>query len=124
MQAMSIETRLYDVSRLVKMNRLPRKAILEEVLSFLADRKDFITTLLFVDQTKVCEQYTSQAWVPTETHIVEVDSEIIDHFQIGKIPQFRFYKGGSELPFPLVGTISREAFVEQKNMILGNLKPR
>lgn len=101
------------------MLKLSRDANLDEVLSFLGAKQ--IAIILFIDQQKFCTQYAEYPWVQEEGQIVEVDQEIVDHFQIGKVPQWRFYIKGGEVHH-LIGTASREEFLENKNKVLGNLR--
>jgi hypothetical protein len=99
--------------------RLSRDADLEEVLAFL-DTNPF-ATLLFIDGQKFCTQYAEYPWVVEEAEVIEVDQEIVEHFQIGKVPQWRFYVKGSEVHH-LIGSAPREEFLENKNRVFGNLR--
>lgn len=99
--------------------RLSRDADLDEVLAFLDSRQ--IAVVLFVDGQKYCQQYADYPWVGEDAEVVDVDQEIVDHFQIGKVPQWRFYVKGSEVHH-LIGTASREEFIENKNKVFGNLR--
>jgi len=82
-----------------------------------------LAVVLFIDQDKFCRQYADHEWVKAEAQVIEVDQEIIDHFQIGKVPQWRFFVKGSEcFDACLVGTAAREEFQEHKNKIFGNLR--
>lgn len=101
------------------MSELSRESHLDEVLAHLAVKQ--IAVVLFVDQQKYCQQYAAYPWVSEEAEVVEVDQEIVDHFQIGKVPQWRFYVKGSEVHY-LVGTASREEFLENKNKVFGSLR--
>lgn len=102
------------------MNRLSRDADLEDVLAYL-EAKTF-ATILFIDGQKYAQQYAAYPWVSTEeAQVVEVDQEIVDHFQIGKVPQWRFYVKGSEVHH-LIGTCTREEFLDNKNKVFGNLR--
>ena len=82
-----------------------------------------LLTILFVDQTDFCTLYHRQPWVEEEAVVIEVDQEILDHFQIGKVPQFRFYVRGSEVSH-LVGTVPREDIVKLKKQVFGDLTYR
>jgi hypothetical protein len=101
------------------MDRLSRDAGLDEILAHL-DLNPF-TTLLFIDGQKFCQQYAEYPWVVEEAEIVEVDQEIVEHFQIGKVPQWRFFIKGSEVHH-VIGTGSREEFLENKQKVFGNLR--
>ena len=90
---------------------------LDDILSFLESKP--YAALLFVDQQKFCKQYCEYPWVTEEGRVIEITPEIIDHFQIGKVPQWRFYLNGSEAHFQ-VGSISRDEFMESKSKLFGN----
>lgn len=99
--------------------RLSRDSDLEEVLAFLDARP--MATILFVDGQKYCQQYADYPWVAEEAEVVDVDQEIVDHFQIGKVPQWRFYMKGTEVHH-LIGSASRDEFIENKQKVFGNLR--
>lgn len=100
---------------------LTRSASLEEVLAYL--EKSQKAVVLFIDQTKGCTDYAKFPWVPIESEIVEVDQEILDHFQIGKVPQFRFYIRGNEVAH-LVGTATNTEFTALRDKMFGTLRSR
>lgn len=97
---------------------LNRDSSLDDIFYCLENKQ--IITLLFVDQTEFCTNYSQQQWVKDEADIVEVDQEILDFFQIGKVPQFRFYVRGAEAAH-LVGTQSREEILKIKKQVFGDL---
>lgn len=97
---------------------LTRESSLDDIFICLEAKQ--IMTVLFVDQTDFCELYSKQAWVADEANVVEVDQEILDHFQIGKVPQYRFYVRGSEVSC-LVGTVPREEILKIKKQVFGDL---
>lgn len=97
---------------------LNRGSSLDDIFICLEAKQ--IMTLLFVDQTDFCRLYSEQAWVQDEANVVEVDQEILDHFQIGKVPQYRFYVRGSEVQH-LVGTVAREDILKIKKQVFGDL---
>lgn len=99
---------------------LPRDATVTEVMTYI-ESKPF-TVLLFVDQTKFNSDYASFQWVRNEAAIVDVDQEILDTLQIGKVPQFRFFVEGAEVA-SLIGTVSYDEFAEVKNQVVGNVSP-
>lgn len=99
--------------------KLPRNATATEVLSYIESKP--VSILLFVDQTKFNIDYANFPWVRSEAAIVDVDSEILDTLQVGKVPQFRFFVNGTEVA-SLVGTISFEEFSDVKTKVLGKLK--
>lgn len=101
------------------MTGLSRDSHLDDILAYL-DAKPY-AVVLFVDQQKFSQQYADYPWIEQEAVVVEVDTEIVDHFQIGKVPQWRFYVKGSEVHH-LVGTASREEYLENKNKVFGNLR--
>jgi sulfur carrier protein ThiS len=98
---------------------LEKTATVEEVFAHL--EKTPRTVVLFVDQSPLCRQYTATSWVKDSVEIVEIDQEILDTFQIGKVPQFRFYLQGTEIE-TLVGTASREEFLETHGKAFQNVK--
>lgn len=97
---------------------LTRESNLDDVFMHLETRQT--TTILFVDKTDFCSTYSGQSWVEHEAQIVEVDQDIVDHFQIGKVPQYRLYVRGSEVEC-LIGTIPREDLIEAKKRNFGDL---
>jgi hypothetical protein len=99
---------------------LKRSASLEEVLAHL--EKTPKEVVLFIDQTKGCKDYAAFPWVQAASEVVEVDQEILDHFQIGKVPQFRFYIRGNEVAH-LIGTASNSEFMTLRNKMLGTRSP-
>lgn len=101
------------------MARLSRDADLEEVLALLEAQQ--FTIVLFIDGQKFCTQYAEYPWVAEEAEVIEVDQEIVEHFQIGKVPQWRFYVKGSEVHH-LIGSAPREEFLENKDKVFGNLR--
>jgi len=100
--------------------RLSRDADLEQILAYLETKQ--LAVLLFIDGQKFCQNYAEYPWVPEEAQVVEVDQEIVDHFQIGKVPQWRFYVKGGEVHH-LIGATTREEFLENKTKVFGNLRP-
>ena len=85
-----------------------------------------LLTVLFVDDSDLCKKYLSMPWVAEEAEVLMVDEGIADIFQVGKVPQYRFFLEGSEIS-NLVGTCNRETILEFKQKIFGNvrtLKPR
>jgi hypothetical protein len=100
-------------------SRLSRDADLDDIISFL-EAKPF-AILLFIDGQKYAQQYADYPWVIEEAQVIEVDQEIVDHFQIGKVPQWRFYVKGSEVHH-LIGTCPREEYLDNKNKVFGNLR--
>lgn len=99
------------------LKQLKLDATLEEVFAHVETVPQ--SCILFVDQSVLCSQYSQTPWVGDHTQVVQVDEEIVDNFQIGKVPQFRFYVQGSEVA-SLVGTASYEEFIEIKERIFGN----
>ena len=97
---------------------LNRDSSLDDIFMSLESKQ--MMTVLFVDQTDFCNSYSQQQWVKDEAEIVEVDQEILDYFQIGKVPQFRFYVRGSEAS-NLIGTVSREEILKVKKQVFGDL---
>lgn len=102
------------------MMRLTPDSDLTEVLAFL--EKQEVSVLLFIDQQKGCKQYAEYPWVQDVAEVVEVDQEIVDHFQIGKVPQWRFYLKGTEVHH-MVGTVARDELMEHRQKVFGNLRP-
>lgn len=98
--------------------KLSKDSSLDDIFLHLETRK--VTTLLFVDQTDYCVAYSQQPWLDGEAEVIEVDQEIVDHFQIGKVPQFRFYVNGSEVA-DLTGTVSRDEIMGIKKKMFGDL---
>ena len=88
---------------------------------FEAINDNGVCTILFIDQTKLCQQYVSSSWILEEAEIVTVDQEILDIFQIGKVPQYRFFLQGSEVA-NLIGTVPRDQLLEMKQKIFGNIR--
>jgi hypothetical protein len=101
--------------------KLLRESGLDDIFGFLDSTP--IVTILFIDQTDFCRHYAQSSWVQDEANVVEVDQEIVEHFQIGKVPQFRFYLNGSEVA-SLVGTVPREDIVKMKREVFGELPAR
>ncbi len=101
--------------------RIRRDADLEELFGLLETRK--MVTFLFVDQTDFCQKYAAQAWVADEANIIDIDTEILEHFQIGKVPQYRFFQNGSEVA-ALVGTVPREDVFKIKKEHFGDFAKR
>ncbi len=99
--------------------KLPRSASVTEVFAYV--EQNAIAVVLFVDQTKFNQDYANFPWVGSEAEIVDVDQEILESFQIGKVPQFRFYVRGNEVA-SLIGTASFEDFQEIKSKTIGNVK--
>lgn len=97
---------------------LNRDSSLDDIFMCLESKQ--IMTVLFVDQTEFCKLYSEQNWVQDEANVVEVDQEILDHFQIGKVPQYRFYVRGSEVQH-LIGTVAREEILKIKKQVFGDL---
>jgi hypothetical protein len=98
---------------------LDRDASITEVFSHIETNP--LAVILFVDQTKFNQDYSNFQWVRSEAQTVEVDQEILESLQIGKVPQFRFYLEGNEVA-NLIGTVSFEEFSEIKNQVFGNVK--
>lgn len=98
--------------------KLSRDSSLDDIFMHLETRQ--VTTLLFVDQTDYCSAYSQQPWIELEAEVIEVDQEIVDHFQIGKVPQFRFYVRGSEVA-DLSGTVARDEIIDIKKRMFGDL---
>jgi len=99
--------------------KLNKEASMEEVFAHI--ERNALTTILFVDQSLFCNQYTALNWVPEEADIVEVDQEILESFQIGKVPQFRFYFQGSEVGHQ-IGTLTREQVQDFKKEIFKDVR--
>lgn len=78
--------------------------------------------VLFVDQSDLCRQYVSMPWVQANSNVVEIDQDILDTFQIGKVPQYRFYMKAQEVA-NIIGTASQEEFQEIRNKVFGNVEP-
>lgn len=99
--------------------KLRRESNILEVFQYIENVEENPTSvILFVDQSALCESYTKQAWLQQENvQVVEVDQEIIDTLQIGKVPQFRFYVAGTEV-HDLIGTASYETFLTRKKELL------
>ena len=91
---------------------------LDEILMLLDTQN--VCAVLFVDHQPMCKHYSQQSWVQDAGQVVEVDQEIVDHFQIGKVPQWRFYLKANEVHHA-VGTIPKEQFEEERKKIFGNL---
>lgn len=100
------------------MKTLARDAHIEEIFEFIESNP--VSTILFVDQMKFCNEFSNFPWVKAESAVVEIDQEILDYFQIGKVPQFRFYVQGSEVT-SIVGTCSYEEFQDVKRKVMGNV---
>jgi hypothetical protein len=98
---------------------LPRNASITEVFAYLENQP--VVILLFVDQTKFNQDYSNFPWVRSEAKVIDIDQEILDSLQIGKVPQFRFYLRGNEV-LTLIGTVSHEEFQEAKQKVIGNVK--
>jgi thiol-disulfide isomerase/thioredoxin len=98
---------------------LSRNATAAEVLKYIETKP--VAILLFVDQTKFNVDYSNFPWVKSEAVIVDIDSEILDTLQIGKVPQFRFFVRGNEVA-SLVGTVSYEEYSELKTKVLGKTR--
>lgn len=95
-----------------------------DVLALLETRPKL--TVLFVDDSELCKKYLSMPWVSEEAEIARVDEDIADIFQVGKVPQYRFFLEGNEVS-NLVGTCNRDTVLEFKQKIFGNVltfKPR
>jgi hypothetical protein len=102
------------------LEKLERSASTVEIFAFLEANP--LVTLLFVDQSGLSKQYISMPWVQAATNIVEIDQDILDTFQIGKVPQYRFYMKGQEVA-NLIGTASLDEFKEIRNKVFGNVEP-
>ena len=102
------------------MKALTRDAHLEEVFAYVESNP--VAIILFVDQMKFCNEFSNFHWVRSEASIVEVDQEILDSFQIGTVPQFRFYVQGNEVA-SIRGTCSYEDFVGVKTKVMNNVAP-
>lgn len=90
---------------------LMRNSDLDDLFARIETKLDLV--VLYVDQTPFCLQYASQGWVAEEASVVEIDQEIMDGMQIGKVPQFRFYRNGTETK-QIIGTVGREEFLQIK----------
>lgn len=101
------------------MKGLEKTASLAEVFSFIETNS--VATVLFVDQTKLCSTYCNFSWVAEQAAVVEVDQEIVDTLQIGKVPQFRFFLNGNEVG-AVIGTVEFTDFAEERDRVFGNLK--
>jgi hypothetical protein len=101
--------------------RLSRDSDLEEILACL-DIKP-LSVILFVDGQKFCQQYSEFPWIAGEAEVIEVDQEIVDHFQIDKVPQWRFYVKGSEVHH-LIGSADEQEFRETYLMVLRSILVR
>jgi thiol-disulfide isomerase/thioredoxin len=99
--------------------QLSRSASLAEVFNYLEEKP--VAVVLFIDQTKFNQDYANFPWVKNEAAVVEIDQEILDSLQIGKVPQFRFYIRGNEV-LSLIGTVPFEEFSEAKQKVFGNVK--
>ena len=85
-----------------------------------------LLTVLFVDESELCNKYISLPWVAEEAEVFTLDESMAEIFQVGKVPQYRFYLEGSEIS-NIVGTCNRETILEYKQKVFGNvrtLKPR
>lgn len=100
------------------MKELKRDAHIAEVFDYIESNP--VAILLFVDQMKFCTEFSNFPWVRSESTVVEIDQEILDYFQIGVVPQFRFYVQGSEVA-SIRGTCSYEEFQGVKSRVMGNL---
>jgi hypothetical protein len=100
---------------------LTRESGLDEVFAHVEHVP--VTVVLYIDQSKICETFTKSAWVLNEhkvpIQVVEVDQEIVQTMQIGKVPQFRFYRDGNEVG-SLVGTVEYGDYSELRERVFGN----
>lgn len=77
--------------------------------------------ILFVDDQDFCQKYAEFPWIQKEdVTVAPVTDDILGTFQIGKVPQFRFYLEGVEVT-TLDGTHSYETFIERKHEVFGNV---
>jgi hypothetical protein len=81
-----------------------------------------VLTILFVDDSDLCKNYLSLPWVKEEAEILMVDEGIVDTFQVGKVPQYRFFLAGNEIA-NLVGTCHREMVLDMKQKVFSNVRP-
>lgn len=99
---------------------LDRECSVEEVFARIQLEPQL--TILFIDQTQFCRDYAGLPWIRrNQIDVVEIDPEILDAFQIGKVPQFRFFLNGNETGC-LVGTADFEAFERSRTDSFGNIK--
>jgi hypothetical protein len=77
-------------------------------------------TILFVDESELCTKYLSMSWVLEEAEVVVCDEAIANIFQVGKVPQYRFYLEGSEIS-NIIGGCNKETLLEHKKNVFGNL---
>jgi hypothetical protein len=102
------------------LEKLERSASTVEVFAYLETHP--LVVMLFVDQSSLSKQYVSMPWVQANSNIVEIDQDILDTFQIGKVPQYRFYMKGQEVA-SIIGTASQEEFEEIHNKVFSNVVP-
>jgi hypothetical protein len=102
------------------LEKLERSASTVEVFAYLESHP--LVVVLFIDQSNLSKQYVSMPWVQAASNIVEVDQDILDTFQIGKVPQYRFYMKGQEVA-SIIGTASQEEFQEIHNKVFSNVEP-
>lgn len=94
--------------------KLNRGSNIDDIFKFIAEEENHTCVILFVDQSPLCESYSKQSWLLQEgVQIVEVDQNIVDVLQIGKVPQFRFYVGATEV-HDLIGTADYDIFLKRK----------
>ena len=100
--------------------KLQRESNLMEVFEYI--EKVPTCVILFVDQSALCTQFTTQGWIQQEgIEVVDVDAEMVDVLQIGKVPQFRFYVEGTEV-HDLIGTSTHEHFKTRKSQLFAPTK--
>jgi len=101
------------------MKTLARDAPIEEVFDYIQSNP--VAIILFVDQTKFCNEFSNYPWVRSESAVVEIDQEILDSLQIGVVPQFRFYVHGNEVA-SIRGTCPYEEFQGTKSKVFANVE--
>ena len=104
---------------------LNRESSVDDVFKYIEDPQvgGPLKVVLFVDQGDLCTQYTnvSQRWLSMENiPVVEVCGHIQETFQIGKVPQMRFWFAGSEI-YDEVGKITYQEYLEIKRDLLGKI---
>ena len=75
---------------------LSREASFIEVFAYIESVPRGV--LVFIDRTECSKNYLeNQPWIAGRAQIVEVDQEMVEIFEVEKIPQFIFYLRGDEL---------------------------
>ena len=76
--------------------------------------------ILFVDESQFCRSYTEVPWIKAHgVSVVDLDRDILDAFEIEKVPTYQFYILG-QLVGNLIGTASESEFIEIKNELFQN----